>query len=73
MRAMAERSTHQSLTNQVAWKNLKTHFEQIKTQHLRDLFAADPDRGRTFAVEAAGIYLDYSKNRIDSETMSAAD
>jgi len=38
-------------------------------QHLRELFAADPERGTRFTLEAAGLYLDYSKNRIDAETI----
>ncbi|WP_182867863.1 glucose-6-phosphate isomerase [Stieleria mannarensis] len=59
-----------SLTNQAAWKNLNAHYEQIKSKHLRELFAADPQRGKTFSLEAVGLYLDYSKNRIDGETVS---
>ncbi|MCA9126170.1 MAG: glucose-6-phosphate isomerase [Planctomycetales bacterium] len=51
------------------WKDLQTHFESIRDQHLRELFAQDPDRGATLAAEAVGIYLDYSKNRISKETM----
>ncbi len=60
----------QSLTAQDAWKNLHAHYEQIKSKHLRELFAADPQRGQTFSLEAVGLYLDYSKNRIDAETVS---
>ncbi|WP_372898845.1 glucose-6-phosphate isomerase [Stieleria sp.] len=60
----------QSLTAQDAWKNLHAHYEQIKSKHLRELFAADPQRGKTFSLEAVGLYLDYSKNRIDAETVS---
>ncbi|QDV88344.1 glucose-6-phosphate isomerase [Stieleria magnilauensis] len=60
----------QSLTAQDAWKNLNAHYEQIKSKHLRELFAADPQRGKTFSLEAVGLYLDYSKNRIDAETVS---
>ncbi|MCS7469372.1 glucose-6-phosphate isomerase [Stieleria sp. ICT_E10.1] len=60
----------QSLTAQDAWKNLNAHYEQIKSKHLRELFAADPQRGQTFSLEAVGLYLDYSKNRIDAETVS---
>ncbi len=60
----------QSLTAQDAWKNLHAHYEQIKSMHLRELFAADPQRGQTFSLEAVGLYLDYSKNRIDAETVS---
>jgi glucose-6-phosphate isomerase len=52
-----------------AWKALQEHHNSIKDLHLRQLFAQDPQRGRRLAVEAAGIYLDYSKNRITDETL----
>lgn len=58
-----------SLTQSKAWQNLLSHFAAIKNDHLRDLFSADPGRGETFTLEAAGLYLDYSKNRINAETM----
>jgi glucose-6-phosphate isomerase len=58
-----------SLTQSDAWQNLLSHFATIKDQHLRDLFASDASRGKTFTLEAAGLFLDYSKNRINSETM----
>ncbi|MDD2519665.1 MAG: glucose-6-phosphate isomerase [Kiritimatiellae bacterium] len=51
------------------WKALKAHAAQLKAVSLRELFAADPDRGRAFSLEACGWYLDYSKNRITAETM----
>ncbi|HSB25745.1 MAG TPA: glucose-6-phosphate isomerase [Burkholderiaceae bacterium] len=47
-----------------------THHAHIGNAHLRDLFAADPERGTRWTVEAAGLYLDYSKNRIDDETVA---
>lgn len=59
-----------TLTQQSAWKDLSAHFDQISSLHLRDLFADDPNRGKTFSLDAVGIHLDYSKNRINSETMS---
>jgi glucose-6-phosphate isomerase len=52
-----------------AWKALQKHHERIKELHLRQLFAEDPQRGERLAVEAAGLYLDYSKNRITDETL----
>ena len=52
-----------------AWGALQAHYETIKDIHLRQLFADDPDRGEHFAVEGAGLYLDYSKNRITDETV----
>jgi glucose-6-phosphate isomerase len=48
---------------------LEKHYQKIKDTHLRQLFADDPKRGEGLAVEAAGIYLDYSKNRITDETL----
>jgi len=54
---------------QPAWKELEAHYQQISKLHLRDLFAGDPRRGQRFTAEAAGIYLDYSKNRINDETL----
>ncbi len=52
-----------------AWGALQAHYEKIKAIHLRQLFADDPDRGEQFTVEGAGLYLDYSKNRITDETV----
>src|SRR3954465_9219422 len=56
-------------TERNAWKALRTHYEEIHDLHLRDLFASDSNRGERFAAEAAGIYLDYSKNRITDRTL----
>jgi glucose-6-phosphate isomerase len=52
-----------------AWNALQAHYEKIAGTHLRDLFAQDAGRGERFKLEAAGIYLDYSKNRITGETL----
>jgi glucose-6-phosphate isomerase len=52
-----------------AWNVLKEHYQTIRKLHLRDLFADDPQRGETFSAEAAGIYLDYSKNRVTGKTL----
>jgi glucose-6-phosphate isomerase len=52
-----------------AWALLETHFRKLKDVHLRQLFAEDSKRGEGLAVEGAGIYLDYSKNRINDETL----
>jgi len=57
------------LTKRAAWKALEEHFKKISKQHLRDLFANDPDRGTRLIAEAEGIYLDYSKHRITDETL----
>ena len=58
------------LRNRPAWAALQVRADQLQRRHLRDLFAESSDRGTTFTAEAAGIYLDYSKNRIDVETSS---
>ena len=57
------------LTRRQAWKALQAHFKQVRNLHLRDLFANDPGRGERLTAEAAGIFLDYSKNRITDETL----
>ena len=57
------------LTAQPAWKALGAHYQTIKTVHLRDLFADDPQRGERMTLEAAGVFLDYSKNLITEETL----
>jgi len=57
------------LPERSAWKELSDHCAQARDVHLRDLFADDPGRGERLALEACGIYLDYSKNRITDETV----
>jgi glucose-6-phosphate isomerase len=57
------------LRERPAWKALENHYAEIRTKHLRELFAADPARGERLVAEGAGLYLDYSKNRITEETM----
>ena len=59
----------QSLTERPQWRALAEHRAQIERRHLRELFAADPARGERLVAEAAGLYLDYSKNRITHETL----
>src|SRR5690348_4403579 len=60
---------HPALTQRPAWKALQTHYDTMRHRHLRQLFADDPRRGERFAADAAGLYLDYSKNRITEETL----
>jgi glucose-6-phosphate isomerase len=57
------------LRERKAWQALERHHGEIAGRHLRELFAADPGRGERLTAEAAGIYLDYSKNRVTDETM----
>jgi glucose-6-phosphate isomerase len=52
-----------------AWNALVNHHKEIAAKHLRELFAQDPQRGERLTLQAAGIYLDYSKNRIDDRTI----
>jgi glucose-6-phosphate isomerase len=51
------------------WAALRSHFDDVRERHLRDLFANDPERASVLSVEADGVYLDYSKNRLTSETI----
>ncbi len=57
------------LTSRPAWNALATHYRQVRELHLRDLFHGDPGRGERMTLEAAGIFLDYSKNRVTDETL----
>ena len=56
-------------TKRKAWEALRTHYEKVQKSHLRELFAEDSKRGERLTAEAAGIFLDYSKNRITDETL----
>ncbi|MGB8801739.1 MAG: glucose-6-phosphate isomerase [Candidatus Acidiferrales bacterium] len=57
------------LTKRKAWKALSAHYKKISKVHLRKLFADDPKRGERLTLEAAGIFLDYSKHRINDQTI----
>ena len=57
------------LTERRAWKALTAHHKKVKELHLRDLFAEDPKRGERMTAEAVGLFLDYSKNRVNDETI----
>ena len=58
-----------SLKQTAAWAALEAHHREIGGLHLRELFAADPDRGERLTAEGAGLFLDYSKNRVTGETL----
>ena len=58
-----------TLRERPAWASLEAHYRAMKDTHLRTLFAEDADRGNRYVAEAAGIHLDYSKNRITAETL----
>jgi glucose-6-phosphate isomerase len=57
------------LRQRPAWKGLEQHHAEIARRHLRDLFAEDPKRAERYAVDGAGLHLDYSKNRITDQTL----
>jgi glucose-6-phosphate isomerase len=59
-----------ALRERPAWKELERHFAEVRDAHLRDLFAADPQRAEYFIADGAGLHLDFSKNRITSETLA---
>jgi glucose-6-phosphate isomerase len=55
--------------NHAAWAALEAHYAKVRTTHLRDLFAKDPERGERLNAEGAGVFLDYSKNRLTDQTL----
>jgi glucose-6-phosphate isomerase len=57
------------LTQRPAWKALQVHYQEVRSVHLRDWFRSDPTRGERLTAEAAGLYLDYSKNRVTDQTL----
>jgi glucose-6-phosphate isomerase len=69
MAARSEMSRTQSTGKHAVWRALEDHQRAIEARHLRSLFADDPARGERMTAEAAGVFLDYSKNRIDDETI----
>ena len=58
-----------ALTARASWKALQAHWNELRGVHLRDLFAGDATRGERFTAEAAGLYLDYSKQRVNARTL----
>src|ERR1700758_1048609 len=69
MAARSETSRPRSTGTHGAWRALEDHYGAMRGRHLRDLFADDPARGERMTAEAAGVFLDYSKNCIDDETL----
>jgi len=57
------------LTQRAEWQALEQHYEQVKDLTLKDLFAQDPARGKQMAIDAVGLYFDYSKHRVTEETL----
>jgi glucose-6-phosphate isomerase len=62
-------TSYVDLSATAAFKALQTHFQEAQSWHLRDLFSQDPNRFSSFSTEAAGLFLDYSKNRITDASM----
>ena len=69
MAASVEAISRQSRATRPEWRELRVHFRKIRDLHLRQLFADDPGRGERLTAEAAGLFLDYSKNRITDDTL----
>jgi glucose-6-phosphate isomerase len=69
MAARSETAVTQSRGKRALWRDLQDHHAMMQGLHLRSLFADDPARGERMTAEVAGVYLDYSKNRINHETL----
>ncbi|MGA7592774.1 MAG: glucose-6-phosphate isomerase, partial [Candidatus Sulfotelmatobacter sp.] len=69
MAAQVQPLTKPPRTKSTAWRALASHYRTVSKLHLRQLFADDPKRGERLAVNAVGLYLDYSKNRVTDETL----
>src|SRR5215470_8208059 len=61
--------TTKAVTERGAWNALFAHHQKVRDLHLRKLFADDPTRGERMTVDAVGLYLDYSKNRVTDESL----
>ena len=66
---MSETPKKRSVGKRPSWRALSSLYKTVSKLHLRDLFADDPGRGERMTVEAVGLFLDYSKNRITDETL----
>jgi glucose-6-phosphate isomerase len=69
MAASPKRALKKRPATKSAWKALAAHYKKVSKLHMRTLFAKDPKRGERMALEAVGLYLDYSKNRVTDETL----
>jgi glucose-6-phosphate isomerase len=69
MAARSELSRTRPTSQRGAWRALEQHYQSMRGRHLQDLFANDPARGERMTAEAAGVFLDYSKNRVDDATL----
>src|SRR5277367_1583737 len=69
MASQAEALTGRTGNARQTWKELGLHYKNIRGAHLRQLFEDDPKRGVRMTLEAVGVFLDYSKNRVNDETL----
>src|SRR3974377_2606560 len=69
MARQSEKRPRQSMSKRTIWRKLQDHHASIRGLHLKRLFADDPVRGEQMTAEAAGVYFDYSKNRLREETL----
>src|SRR6516225_4828682 len=69
MASRAQAPAKRPALKRLAWSALGSHHKSVSKLHLRQLFADDPKRGQHMAIEAVGLYLDYSKNRVTNETL----
>src|SRR5579884_2563536 len=69
MEASEEKAGTRSAFGSPTWKALEAHYKKVRGLHLRKLFADDPSRGERLTASAAGLELDYSKNRVTAETL----
>ena len=69
MARQSETRRRQSISNRTIWRKLQDHYASMRGLHLKRLFADDPVRGERMTAEAAGVYFDYSKNRVREETL----
>jgi glucose-6-phosphate isomerase len=70
MASHAQTPAKRPAVKRLAWSAVASHYKTVSKQHLRQLFADDPKRGQRMAIEAVGLYLDYSKNRVTDETLN---
>jgi len=68
-KTMTEHTTSLDITTTDAWAALKAHHLEVESLHLREIFAADPERGRELTVEAGELFIDYSKHRVTRRTL----
>src|SRR5689334_3858468 len=69
MATTAHMPVEKHVKKRTTWDALRSHYKKVSQTHLRELFAEDPKRGERMTLTAAGMYLDYSKNRVTDQTL----